>query len=42
METVGICKFPAEPLGQQDADGRLPRAGYAHHHHNHQTRRERH
>ena len=37
METVGICKLPTEPLGQQDADGRLSRAGYTHHHHDHRN-----
>src|SRR6476620_3164738 len=37
METVGICKLPAEPLGQQHADGRLSRAGYTHHHRDHRN-----
>src|ERR1700675_4626387 len=37
METVGIYKVPAEPLGQKDPDGRLPRAGNAHHHHDHRS-----
>ena len=37
VETVGIDKVPAEPLGQKNADGRLARAGYAHHHHDHRS-----
>jgi hypothetical protein len=35
MEAVGVYKFPTEPLGQKNTDGRLSRAGYTHHHHDH-------
>jgi hypothetical protein len=37
VEAVSVHEFPAEPASQQDADGRLSRAGYAHHHHDHRT-----